>query len=70
MGGWNFSNECTYLESIAQFSVNYCFRKVAPNEKQIYYILSRLRKTRGSSDYVGKLQKLERKKLKKQKIKK
>ena len=37
----------------------------APNENQIYSIVSRLRETRGSSDHVGQLQNVERKKSKK-----
>ena len=39
----------------------------APNEKQIYSIVSHFRETRGSSDHVGQLQNVERKKSKKNK---
>ena len=39
----------------------------APNEKQIYSIVSHFRETRGSSDHVGQLQNVERKKSKKKK---
>ena len=46
------------LSNFVQLS--YLIYERTPNEKRIYYIVSRLRETRGSSDHVVKLQKLEK----------